>query len=276
MTNITALVRTEQRLKDSERRFRTLAENSPDIIARVDRDMRVLYVNKPIEEAFGIPPEEFVGRTLDEIGRARGLVCPLDRRRSSGSSGQRQTDRFDFDSPGPQGVRHYNATVVPEFEEDGTLNTVLVTIRDITDRVHAEEKYSTVIRSLQDGFCILDPEGHYLEVNEAYSRMLGVDREELLQLTVWDVLAPDLHQELADHVQRALEQGGTSSESATAQGRQRRRLRRHEPEAQRRPPLRLRPRHHRAAITPNSSGSRPCSGSSSSPRPPTTGSGTGT
>ena len=56
MTNVTALAKAERRLKDSERRFRTLAENSPDIIARINEDLRILYVNRPVENVLGIPP----------------------------------------------------------------------------------------------------------------------------------------------------------------------------------------------------------------------------
>jgi|GEM_PF-2021747 len=206
MTNITSLVRTEQRLKDSERRFRTLAENSPDIIARIDKDMRFVYVNKPIEDALGMQAEALIGRTLDETGVPE-VLCGRWTEAVTRVFKTGKAARFDFDCPGPQQVRHHSATLVPEFEDDRTLQTILVTVRDVTDRVDAEEKYSTIIRSLQDGFCIVDPEGHYLEVNEGYSRMLDVDREELLQLTVWDVLAPDLHKELAGHVQEAIEHG---------------------------------------------------------------------
>jgi PAS domain S-box-containing protein len=80
-------------------------------------------------------------------------------------------------------------------------------VRDITDRIQAEEKYTTVIRNLQDGFCILDAEGRYLEVNETYTRILGRSREELLLMTVLDVWEPATREELARHVQKALQEG---------------------------------------------------------------------
>ena len=58
-----------------------------------------------------------------------------------------------------QGVRHYSAILVPEFEEGHAVGTVLVTVRDITQRVEAEERYSTIIRNSLEGFCILDRDG---------------------------------------------------------------------------------------------------------------------
>ncbi len=74
MSDVTALVRAEQRLRDSERRFRTLAENSPDIIVRIDADLRIVYANRQVENALGLPPEDVVGRTLNELEAPPDLV----------------------------------------------------------------------------------------------------------------------------------------------------------------------------------------------------------
>ena len=53
---------------ESEERFRTLAENSPDLIARFDHDLRHLYANAAVGRATGIPPERLVGRSNAELG----------------------------------------------------------------------------------------------------------------------------------------------------------------------------------------------------------------
>ena len=74
LSDVTALVRTEQRLRDSERRFRTLAENSPDIIVRIDADLRIVYANRRIETALGLPAGEVIGRTLGELEAPADLV----------------------------------------------------------------------------------------------------------------------------------------------------------------------------------------------------------
>ncbi len=76
-----------------------------------------------------------------------------------------------------------------------------------TDRVRAEEKYSAVIRSLQDGFCIIDTEGRYVEVNDTCCRMLGRSREELLGMNVREIWEPEQQQALMTHLQEALEHG---------------------------------------------------------------------
>lgn len=206
MADITALIHAERRLKDSERRFRALAENSPDIITRMDRDLRVMYVNSAIRDTFGIGPEEFVGHTFEEMDVPETLrTLWADQIRRVFATGKRT--QFDFDADNPRGVGHYSAVLVPEFGDGGAFSTILITVRDVTDRVHAEEKYGTILRSLQDGFCIVNTEGRYVEVNEAYARMLGRSVDELQHVKVWDALEPDLHPELKAHIEEAFRQG---------------------------------------------------------------------
>lgn len=43
-------------------------KNSPDIICRVDRDLRHTSVNPTIEAVMGISPEPAIGRTKRELG----------------------------------------------------------------------------------------------------------------------------------------------------------------------------------------------------------------
>ncbi len=204
--DVTALVRAEQRLRDSERRFRTLAENSPDIIVRLDADLRIVYANRHVEDAVGMPADEVVGRTLGELEAPADLV-------QTWTTAVRQVfltakaGRAEFQCDSPRGLRYYSAAVAPEFEEDRTVRTVLVTIRDITDRIQAEEKYTNVIRNLQDGFCILDAQGQYVEVNDACCRMLGRSCEELLQMNVRDVWEAPQQEELTRHLEKALRDG---------------------------------------------------------------------
>ncbi len=206
MLDVTALVRAEQRLRDSERRFRTLAENSPDIIVRIDADLRILYANRHVEDALGIPADEVIGHTLGELETRADLL-------EIWTDGVQQVFRtakagqVEFHCDSPAGLRYYSAAVAPEFEENRTVKTVLVTIRDITDRIRAEEKYTNVIRNLQDGFCILDAEGRYIEVNDACCRMLGRTCEELLQIQIFDVWEPQQQEEIAVHLQKALADG---------------------------------------------------------------------
>ena len=49
--------------------LRALTENSPDIISRFDRDLRIIYVNGTVERLTGVSASKFVGRTVRDIRR---------------------------------------------------------------------------------------------------------------------------------------------------------------------------------------------------------------
>ncbi len=66
--DIDVLKKHGDELNAEKEKYRTLAENSPDIIARVDRDLRYLYINSAFEKTTGFPLKNFVGRTNQEIG----------------------------------------------------------------------------------------------------------------------------------------------------------------------------------------------------------------
>ncbi len=50
-----------------------------------------------------------------------------------------------------------------------------------------EERYRTVLETSLDGFCVIDGEGRLLDVTQAYCRLVGYSREELLQMRVLDL-----------------------------------------------------------------------------------------
>jgi len=48
-------------------------------------------------------------------------------------------------------------------------------LKDITDRKRAEEKYRTLVSSVQEGVFISTPQGRFLDFNDALLRMTGYE-----------------------------------------------------------------------------------------------------
>ena len=70
-----------------------------------------------------------------------------------------------------------------------------------------------ILKTSQDGFCIVDRAGRILEVNDAFCRMLGYSRGELLALGVADVEAVETLDQTRAHIRRIQEQGFDNFES---------------------------------------------------------------
>ncbi|MEK6790710.1 MAG: diguanylate cyclase [Deltaproteobacteria bacterium] len=52
-----------------------------------------------------------------------------------------------------------------------------------------QEEYKTILRTAMDGFIIVDRDGRFTDMNDAYCRIIGYAREELLRMGVWNVEA---------------------------------------------------------------------------------------
>lgn len=136
--DITEHQQAEELLYRREQEFRALVENSPDVVARFDRQLRHLYVNPSVERLTGIPAAAFLGRTNRELGMPTATVNLWDAcLRHVFDSGQEHT--LEFEVMTLDGLRWFQARLVPEFDQDGTIPTVLSVARDISDRKQIEQ-----------------------------------------------------------------------------------------------------------------------------------------
>lgn len=126
----------EESLRESEEKFKALAEYSTDGIMRFDRQHRHLYVNKAVESSTGIPTKEFLGKTHAEVGFTPELVRLFDEAIDSVFE-TKQPQRLEFELQNHQWI---DWSLAPEFCKDGSVSSVLTSARDITDRKLNEQE----------------------------------------------------------------------------------------------------------------------------------------
>jgi PAS domain S-box-containing protein len=146
--DITENKQAEEALIRSEKRFRTLAENFPDIISRFDRQNRHIYVNPAAEEPYGHSQEEIIGKTHTELGMDPEKVKFWEEHHEKVfTTGNPEIMEFHYISP--QGKEYYfNTRIVPEFVE-GKATSVLAISRDVTDVKEAEAKLKETLDNLE-------------------------------------------------------------------------------------------------------------------------------
>lgn len=130
----------EEALAAREQKFRTLAENSPDNIARYDLNCRTIYVNPALEKTLGRPASALIGTTPTEaavIAENQTYQEKIAQALKTGIS-----DEMDIVMPDRgQGVSYHNIRFVAERSADGAITGVQVIGRDITERkVHELER----------------------------------------------------------------------------------------------------------------------------------------
>jgi diguanylate cyclase (GGDEF)-like protein/PAS domain S-box-containing protein len=70
-----------------------------------------------------------------------------------------------------------------------------------------EARYRGVVETAADGFWALDHQGRLLDVNEAYVRLSGYSREQLLTMTIFQLEARETPEQAAAHLPQILQRG---------------------------------------------------------------------
>ncbi len=135
-------------LKETESQFRTLAENSPDLITRVNSDLKYLYVNSTIEDIIGKPPEFFIGKNIDELGLPPKYTSFFkENYLKLFKTGEIIHDEFEF--PTIKGLKFFKSSLVPEYNAKGEVETALNLTRDITERKELEDNLKELVSELE-------------------------------------------------------------------------------------------------------------------------------
>ena len=94
--------RTETLLQ-REREMRSLADNTPDILTRFDRELRYVFVNSAIEKATGRPRDRVPGRAMRDVGMPEEL-CNLWEQALRSVFETKKPSSIEFELAGPGGT----------------------------------------------------------------------------------------------------------------------------------------------------------------------------
>lgn len=190
-------------LERQKQELEVLLENAPDAIARFDRQIRYLYVNRIVEQALGCSRDALLGTSMSEFMSDPIYLFWEEHLRQVLDTAEEREIEFEFTTP--VGVRFYQARLVPELDSQGTPISVIVISRDMTDTRQAQQQHTqfiaaqeaerrvtTILESITDAFVAFDRNWHYTYVNQAAAKILHKTPEELIGKHVWQQVFPDL------------------------------------------------------------------------------------
>jgi PAS domain S-box-containing protein len=173
-------------LRETEERFRTLTENSPDTIVRFDRRNRHTYANPAALKLYGCSQEEIIDKTNTELGMDPELIKLWEGYYENVFTTEKP-ETMEFHYKSSQGKDYYfNTRIVPEFVKS-KVTSVLAVSRDITDIKKVEKALRlsnlynrSLIESSLDPLVTIGPNGKITDVNEATEQVTGYSRDELI------------------------------------------------------------------------------------------------
>ena len=184
--DITERKKMEEKLRQEERKFRALAEQSSDIIVLVNRKGIITYENGVTERMLGFKSEEIIGAGLFDLVHPDDLTFIIDLATSLAR---------DKNVPALQSevrLRHRNgswrmfevtgSSIINNTRIEGGIVNLhyIAKHKQMEKALHqSEEKYRTILENIQEGYFEVDLAGNLTFFNDSMCRLYGYSREEL-------------------------------------------------------------------------------------------------
>ncbi|MBN2035492.1 MAG: PAS domain S-box protein [Chitinispirillaceae bacterium] len=172
--DITERKRAEDALVRVEREWRQTFDGSLDALCFLDVDQRILRCNRTMSTLFNKPRETIVGKLCYDVvhGTAKPIAgCPVERMRRTL---RRETMELSLNG------RTFDVSADPVLDGNGTLRAIVHSLRDVTERVRAqealvrsEEQYKTLAENINIGVLIAALDGRVIHANRAAAEIGG-------------------------------------------------------------------------------------------------------
>ena len=192
--------RSEESLRQSEARFRSLAETSAAAVFIFEGE-RVRYVNPALESITGYSADELLARPLSELALPEHGEMLRQRAASLGPGAS--PSRFELKIATRRGPHRWVDVTLAPVEIDG-LTWAMATAFDVTDHKLAEDAVRESERRLRDmletvrlASLLLDSEGNVTFCNDYLLELLGLEQEQILGRNWFEQCLPPEQREAA-------------------------------------------------------------------------------
>jgi PAS domain S-box-containing protein len=190
--DITERKQLEEKLKGTLNFLQTLMDTIPAPIFFKDKNGLYLGCNRAFENSLGVTREELIGKSVFDIAPLELAVK------------YQEMDTALFDEPGVQvyeeSVRYADGVYHDVFfskstlrDSDGAPAGIVGVMLDVTERKHAEERFSQMVELSPFPISIINSNGKYLYLNKRFTDLLGYTVDDIPNGRTWFRKAfPDL------------------------------------------------------------------------------------
>lgn len=196
--DVSEKIKSENKIKEANRKLETLADSLPIMIAHVDIDLKYLYVNNAYCQWYGLKKEQIIGKQINEVLEKDSFEksLPYIQKTLKG-----ETINYDKIAKNAfKQKRFLSINHVPQIDDDNNVFAYYSIIQDITERKKALEEIErnaellkTFINSSNDLIFIKDDYLRNILVNKAYLDFLNLENEnQILNKIDSELLPPAL------------------------------------------------------------------------------------
>lgn len=194
--DVTVQIEASQSLRDSEQRYRMLAESISDVIFSTDNQLQLNYISPSVQTVLGYSVDYIFDNGWPSIianpSQLSGMQTLMervskaldDREQLRQLRSQLPTQMFLFDCLRADGRKiPIELRLVLVWDDHERFEGVLGVARDISQQRRAEKDLrmaATVFEHSTSAILITDPAGYIVQVNEAFSRVSGYAPDEVL------------------------------------------------------------------------------------------------
>lgn len=183
--DISDRVRVEAKLQRTERQLRAVMSNAPIVLFAVDRDGVFTLAEGLALATLGLAPDELVGRSIFDLYPHYPELLAVVRR---GLAGENAAIVLAI------GEETFDSRMVPTHSDAGEITGLIGVAIDVSSRIDVERELAAerdfalqVMGAMGQGLTVTDEAGRFTYVNPAYARILGVEPDQLIGRTPYDV-----------------------------------------------------------------------------------------
>lgn len=210
-SDITDWKKAEQELINSEKHFKALIENAPDVIVLLDKNLKMTYVSPSFEKATGYPKSEIIGKdafemvspemqeeskiAMEKVLRNPGIVYP-------------RINHFICKN----GRTLWCEGSLTNLLNDENIKSIVVNYKDITDKKLAEEqlvqsnmRFKLLIENNYDAILLVNKDLTFFYGSPSVERISGWKLEELKSKGMLELLHPEDKNEVQIQINKSLQ-----------------------------------------------------------------------
>ncbi len=184
------LANQHQETERLRRLYEASVSNTPDLIYVFGLDHRFKYANQGLLKMWGKTWEEAIGKNCLELGYADWHAA-MHGREIDQVVATKQPIKGEVPFTGTFGRRIYEYIFVPVFAENGEVEAVAGTTRDVTDRHEAEAalqesegRFRGLLEQAPFSIQVFDREGRTQRVNKAWEKLWGLSPEQMAHYNI--------------------------------------------------------------------------------------------